>query len=112
MARALQAAELPLTGLPPSWRASTACTGLHPSSAHHAEAPAPADPAACAPTRAPRAQEYADEQADIPRPANWGGFLVRPHAIEFWHGRPSRLHDRLRFSARAGGGWDMQRLWP
>ena len=58
------------------------------------------------------AQAYADEATDIPRPANWGGFLVRPSAIEFWHGRPSRLHDRLRFTAREGGGWDMQRLWP
>ncbi len=58
------------------------------------------------------AQVYADEATDIPRPANWGGFLVRPSAIEFWHGRPSRLHDRLRFTAREGGSWDMQRLWP
>ena len=57
-------------------------------------------------------QVYADEATDIPRPPNWGGFLVRPTAIEFWHGRPSRLHDRLRFTARHGGGWDMQRLWP
>lgn len=57
-------------------------------------------------------QVYADQDTDIPRPANWGGFLVRPTAIEFWHGRPSRLHDRLRFTARDGGGWDTQRLWP
>lgn len=57
-------------------------------------------------------QLYKDESKEIPRPKNWGGFLVRPHAIEFWHGRPSRLHDRLRFRLGEGGQWVMERLAP
>jgi pyridoxamine 5'-phosphate oxidase len=52
------------------------------------------------------------EDAPVPRPANWGGFRVRPDRIEFWQGRVSRLHDRIRFSTRADGGWDIDRLQP
>ena len=48
----------------------------------------------------------------IPRPVTWGGFRVVPHAIEFWQGRTSRLHDRLRFTAQEGGGWTLERLQP
>lgn len=50
---------------------------------------------------------------DVPRPPYWGGYLLRPHRIEFWQGRPSRLHDRLMYTREAGqGGWTMQRLSP
>ena len=49
---------------------------------------------------------------DIPRPNDWGGFRVVPRAIEFWQGRTSRLHDRLRFTADHAGGWTMERLQP
>ncbi|MEW5880004.1 MAG: pyridoxamine 5'-phosphate oxidase [Pseudomonadota bacterium] len=45
------------------------------------------------------------------RPPHWGGFRVRPHAIEFWQGRPSRLHDRLLYT-RSDEGWTRTRLAP
>lgn len=48
---------------------------------------------------------------DIERPAWWGGFRVRPSRIEFWQGRPNRLHDRLRFE-RDGEAWSLHRLAP
>jgi len=56
-------------------------------------------------------QRFSDESQEIPRPANWGGYLIRPKAIEFWHGRPSRLHDRISFR-KEGEKWKMERLAP
>ncbi len=49
---------------------------------------------------------------NIPRPANWGGYRVVPRVIEFWQGRPSRLHDRVRFARRPDGAWARDRLSP
>jgi pyridoxamine 5'-phosphate oxidase len=49
---------------------------------------------------------------DIPRPAHWSGFRILPQAMEFWHDRPFRLHDRMRFVREAGGGWETTRLYP
>ena len=48
---------------------------------------------------------------DMPRPHHWGGYRLRPDQLEFWQGRPSRLHDRLRYT-RSGGAWRMERLAP
>lgn len=48
----------------------------------------------------------------VPRPATWGGFLLVPHAWEFWQHRASRLHDRFRYEREASGGWRIERLFP
>ena len=48
----------------------------------------------------------------IPRPAHWGGYLVKPNAIEFWQGRSSRLHDRLKYRLTEAATWVMERLAP
>jgi pyridoxamine 5'-phosphate oxidase len=49
---------------------------------------------------------------EVPRPPGWGGYRLRPDLLEFWQGRPSRLHDRLQFTRRAEGGWERVRLAP
>ncbi|MGC4893766.1 pyridoxamine 5'-phosphate oxidase [Micromonospora sp. DT31] len=48
----------------------------------------------------------------IPAPPHWGGFRVRPETVEFWQGRASRLHDRLRFRRTGDGVWAVERLAP
>jgi len=48
----------------------------------------------------------------IPLPPNWGGYVLKPVRIEFWQGRPSRLHDRFRYALQADGAWKVERLSP
>ena len=48
----------------------------------------------------------------IPLPPHWGGYRVKPDTIEFWQGRPNRLHDRFRYIRQTDGGWLIQRLAP
>jgi pyridoxamine 5'-phosphate oxidase len=53
------------------------------------------------------------ESGDVPLPPHWGGYRVVPDAIEFWQGRESRLHDRIRYVREKGGrGWRVERLSP
>jgi pyridoxamine 5'-phosphate oxidase len=66
--------------------------------------------------RAELERRYADverehEGREVPLPPHWGGFRLRPDAIEFWEHRDNRLHDRFRYT-RAREGWDAARLWP
>jgi pyridoxamine 5'-phosphate oxidase len=49
--------------------------------------------------------------AEVPRPDHWGGYLLEPVDVEFWQGRQSRLHDRMRYRRR-DGGWALERLAP
>ena len=49
---------------------------------------------------------------EIERPNHWGGYLVRPVSIEFWQGRPNRLHDRIRYTLTDDFDWKMERLAP
>jgi pyridoxamine 5'-phosphate oxidase len=56
------------------------------------------------------AEQYADQP--IPRPPHWGGFALHPDRLEFWQGRPSRLHDRLRYRQLDDNTWIMERLVP
>ncbi|NDV15833.1 pyridoxamine 5'-phosphate oxidase [Muricauda sp. TY007] len=55
-------------------------------------------------------QKY--ENKEVPRPEYWGGYLVRPITIEFWQGRPNRLHDRIRYSLQEDFDWKIERLAP
>lgn len=67
--------------------------------------------------RAQLEQRFADAkekfgETNIPPPPHWGGYLVVPHTIEFWQGRRSRLHDRLRYTRQPNDVWKIERLSP
>ncbi len=55
-------------------------------------------------------KEY--ESKEIERPDYWGGYIVKPESIEFWQGRPNRLHDRIRYTMQKDFDWKMERLAP
>jgi pyridoxamine 5'-phosphate oxidase len=61
-----------------------------------------------------RTKEFEErfEGREVPRPPYWGGYRVIPNYIEFWQGRPSRLHDRLAYSQDLEGNWKVERLSP
>jgi pyridoxamine 5'-phosphate oxidase len=52
------------------------------------------------------------KENEIPRPKHWGGYLVKPISIEFWQGRPNRMHDRIRYSLEKNFSWKLERLAP
>lgn len=58
------------------------------------------------------ALELQYENKEIPRPKNWGGFIVNPVELEFWQGRPNRLHDRIRYKLQNDYNWKIERLAP
>ena len=49
---------------------------------------------------------------EVPRPSHWGGYVLSPERLEFWQGRPNRLHDRFRYSRQADNSWLIERLSP
>ena len=55
-------------------------------------------------------KEY--EGKEIPRPENWGGYIAKPYEIEFWQGRPNRLHDRIIYELQEDFDWKVSRLAP
>ncbi len=52
------------------------------------------------------------KEKNIERPPHWGGYIVKPVIMEFWQGRPSRLHDRIQYTLQENGEWKIERLAP
>ncbi|MFN0313765.1 MAG: pyridoxamine 5'-phosphate oxidase [Burkholderiales bacterium] len=68
------------------------------------------------PNRAFLEQRYADfagrYESDPPRPPHWGGYRIKPNLLEFWQGRPDRMHDRIRYRLQNEMRWEIERLAP
>lgn len=52
------------------------------------------------------------KHGEIPKPPHWGGYRVKPFKVEFWQGRPSRMHDRILYTLQTNGSWKIERLAP
>lgn len=52
------------------------------------------------------------KHGQIPKPPHWGGYRVKPNRVEFWQGRPSRMHDRIQYGLQENGNWKIERLAP
>ena len=52
------------------------------------------------------------KHGEIPKPPHWGGYRVKPTKVEFWQGRPSRMHDRILYKVNSSGEWSIERLAP
>ena len=59
-----------------------------------------------------KAFEEKFHESEIPRPKHWGGFLIKPVTIEYWQGRPNRMHDRIRYTLQPDFNWKKERLAP
>ncbi|MSQ59978.1 MAG: pyridoxamine 5'-phosphate oxidase [Betaproteobacteria bacterium] len=68
------------------------------------------------PSRAFLEQRFADftqrYESEPPRPAHWGGYRIKPNLLEFWQGRPDRMHDRIRYRMQNEMRWEIERLAP
>ncbi|MHC4260938.1 MAG: pyridoxamine 5'-phosphate oxidase [Planctomycetota bacterium] len=62
--------------------------------------------------KAVEVRERIDGAERVARPPHWGGYVLRPRRVEFWQGRPARLHDRLVYRRESQGGWSIVRLQP
>jgi pyridoxamine 5'-phosphate oxidase len=71
-----------------------------------------ADRAALEAARDALTARYPDPPGDVPRPERWGGYVIAPDTVEFWQGRPDRLHDRLVYRRGDDGSWSTERLAP
>ncbi|WP_291858483.1 pyridoxamine 5'-phosphate oxidase [Marinilabilia sp.] len=61
-----------------------------------------------------RFQEFEQkfQGGEVPRPPHWGGYLIIPHQVEFWQGRPNRMHQRFVYSCQRDGSWELAQLAP
>jgi pyridoxamine 5'-phosphate oxidase len=107
--------QVVVTGRADGWTGTAPRRTSRPGRACPSWAPGPARSPQVIGGREDLDRALADAQArfpgDVPAPPHWGGYQVVPDMVEFWHGRPNRLHDRIRF-VRDGEAWRVERLGP